>query len=208
MLTTRNEERALSLLGKGVSPAQVASAIGVSASRISQLLSQEEFSDKVSALRYESLAEKSGRDAGYDKLEDKLLGKLEKSLPLMIKPAEILNALKVTNAAKRRGSPDVAVGEETAPIVNLVLPVHVAQKFTMNIDNQIISAGEGENKQNLVTMQSGTLLKIGEDRTEEKKEERGRMLEEKKEQTLIKERVGVLLDEKTKERDLLLEHNL
>ena len=46
---TKAEERALSLLGQGVIPEQAAAASGLSASRISQLLSQDEFAARCRA---------------------------------------------------------------------------------------------------------------------------------------------------------------
>ena len=45
--TTSTETRALSLLGQGLGPEVVAAAVGVSTSRISQLLGDPEFSAKV-----------------------------------------------------------------------------------------------------------------------------------------------------------------
>lgn len=171
------EERALVLLGQKIPPESVAAALGVSPSRISQLLSQEEFAAKVATLRYENLQKHNQRDTTYDSLEDKLLDKLSKSLPLMFRPIEILKAIQVINGAKRRGqsAPESVVNQQT--IVNLVLPTQITQKFTVNVNNQVISAGE----QNLLTMQSGNLLKriesssaTGKDLIERKEDSNGK----------------------------------
>lgn len=154
-VTTSVEEKALSLLGSGVSAESTAAALGVTPARVSQLLSNEVFSNKVAALRYASLQKHNVRDGKYDTLEDQLLGKLEKSLPLLIRPESILKAIAVVNSAKRRGqdNPDQVVNKQN--IVNLILPVAIAERFSVNINNQVTKAGEQE----LLTMPSGNLLK-------------------------------------------------
>lgn len=148
------EERAIALLGKGISPTQVASALGVSDSRISQLLSQEHIAQQVVNLRFAALQENNARDEKIDTLEDKLIKKIEDLLPLINRPMEALKAFQVLNAAKRRGA--AAPTEQTIhnTVVNLVMPSRVVQAFTVNTLNQVVSAGS----QDLVTMQSGTLL--------------------------------------------------
>lgn len=158
-VTSSVEERALSLLGSGVNPQAVASACGVTPARISQLLADSTFSDRVSQLRYEKLQEHSARDNKYDSLEDKLLDKLEKSLPLMVRPDSILKAINVVNGAKRRGAsaPETTTSNQT--VVNLILPTQIVDKFVTNGKNQVIKAGSQE----LLTMPSGNLLKQVED---------------------------------------------
>lgn len=151
---TKAEERALSLLGQGVIPEQAAAASGLSASRISQLLSQEDFASRVAELRFESLSKHNERDAAYDSLEDELIEKMRDCLPLMVRPQEILRAISVINAAKRRGAsaPESITNQST--VINLVLPNQILTKFTLNQTNQVVQAGD----QPLVTIQSGTLL--------------------------------------------------
>lgn len=153
--STSIEDRALALLGSGIPNESVAAALGVTPSRISQLLSDEDFSKRVGALRYEGIQKFNIRDGHYDHIEDQLLVKLEKAIPLMFKPTDILNALKVTNSAKRRGqsSPQQVTNQQN--IVNLILPKIILEKFTINIDNQVIRAGD----QDLTTMASSNLLR-------------------------------------------------
>jgi len=150
------EDRALSLLGSGVPAVSVAAALGVTEARISQLLASPIFADKVATLRYENLQEHTKRDSSYDALEDKLLKKLEKSLPFMIKPGEILGAIKVINGATRRGSKAAGdAGVSSQNIVNIILPAVITQKFKTNTKNQVIKAGEQE----LLTLPASQLLK-------------------------------------------------
>lgn len=158
LTSTLTEDRALSLLGSGVNPEQVASALGVSASRISQLLANKEFADQVASLRYDNLQKHNSRDDSYDSLEDTLLEKLQKSLPLMFRPNDILKALQVVNGAKRRGQSVPTQGSGHQTIVSLTLPTMITQQFVTNAVNQVVSAGD----QDLVTMQSGNLLAMSE----------------------------------------------
>lgn len=148
-----NENRALTLLGSGLGPEVVAQATGVSVSRISQLLSVPEFAAQVSELRFKSLQKHNERDNAYDTMEDTLLGKLKDLLPFMQRPMEVLKAISVINAAKRRGA--TAPHQENAhtTVVNVVLPAAIIQRFTTNVHNQVITAGTQE----LLTIQSSNV---------------------------------------------------
>ena len=68
---------------------------------------------------------------------------------------EVLKAIQIINAAKRRGvsSPEQVINQQT--VVNITLPTKAVTKFVTNINNQVIQAGE----QQLLTIQSGTLMK-------------------------------------------------
>lgn len=158
-VTSGLEEKALNLLGSGISAENTASALGVSPSRISQLLAVDAFAEEVSKLRYSALQSHNVRDNRYDSLEDRLITRLENSLPLMVKPGDIVNALTRVNAAKRRGqsAPQQVVNQQN--IVNLTIPTVIADKFAINVNNQVVKAGEQE----LQTMPSGNLLKQVED---------------------------------------------
>lgn len=157
--TTSIEDRALVLLGAGIGGEAVANALGVTPARISQLLSEQTFSDAVSTLRYENLQKHNNRDASYDTIEDRLLNKLEQNLSFILKPRDLLQAISVINNAKRRGqsSPDQVINQQN--IVNLILPTVIAEKFTVNINNQVTRAGEQE----LHTLPASALLKSVED---------------------------------------------
>lgn len=147
--------RALELLGSGVPQESVASALGVTASYISQLLSDKNFAAAVTKLKYEALTKHTERDAKYDELEDTLLGKLDKSVSLLFKPLDIMRALKIVNEAKRRGtdSKESIIAQQN--IVEITMPTQIVQQFTTNVVNQVITAGD----QDLTTIQSGDLLK-------------------------------------------------
>lgn len=169
--TTSTEERALALLGQGLGAEVVASAVGVSPSRISQLISDPEFAAKVAELRFSNLVKHNARDEKYDKLEDKLLDKMENLLPFMMKPFEVLKAISVINSAKRRGisTPEQITGQQT--VIPLTLPVAILQNFSakniqVNIHNQVIKAGDQE----LVTVQSSRMDSLVSQLSQPKKE--------------------------------------
>lgn len=155
--STSTEVRALSLLGAGVSAESTAAALGVSAARISQLLSSEEFSAQVAELRFKNLSKHNERDSKLDSLEDKIIDKLEGSLSLVVRPLELTRMLQVINAAKRRGSSTPEAITEKQQIVQLTMPTNILNNFTVNVNlnNQVTKIGS----QNLLTIQSGTLLK-------------------------------------------------
>lgn len=166
-MTSSTEDRALQLLGNGVPAESVAAALGVTASRISQLLADPVFSEQVTTLRFESLQSHNKRDATYDSLEDKLLSKMDRSIGLLLKPMDIMKALQVVNTAKRRGqsAPDQVVNQQN--VVSIVMPTIIVQKFATNINNQVTKAGDQE----LLTLSSGDLLKRAEDSMEQDAEE-------------------------------------
>ena len=165
-VTTSIETRALELLGSGIGPEIVASALGVSTGRISQLLSDPEFSELVSQKRFEYLSKHNARDSKYDTLEDNLIGRLDEALPLIHRPMEILKAISVINAAKRRGASAPEAITHQNQVVNLVIPMQIMQQFTTNINNQVVKAGGTE----LLTIQSGTLLTKTKEKLQEVKQ--------------------------------------
>lgn len=157
---TTTQDRALTLLGQGIGPEQVALALGVTTSAISQLVSDPEFAARVSELRFKNLAKHNERDNAYDALEDELLEKLKNLIPFMMRPMEVLKSIQVINAAKRRGSsaPESIMAKNE--VVPLVLPQVIINQFTLNANNQVIQAGQQE----LVTIQSGSLNRLLEKR--------------------------------------------
>lgn len=152
--------RILTLLGQGVEPNIVASAIGVSESYISQLISDPVFSAQVYELRYRTLAKHSTRDQAYDETEDMLLEKLKNMIPMMFNPMQVLAAIRVINQAKRRGAGFQPASQTQAPVVALTIPVQIIQQFRKDSNNQVIEAGQ----QTLITVQSGNMNKLLEQR--------------------------------------------
>lgn len=156
LVLSSTEQRALDLLGQGIEPVIVASAVGVSEARISQLISDPYFSAKVYELRYKTLAKHAKRDNAYDALEEELQEKLKDCLPLMMRPMEILAAIRVINQAKRRSGQLNPSGQTQAPVIALTLPINIINQFRLDSNNQVIQAGQ----QALITVQSGNMKKL------------------------------------------------
>jgi predicted transcriptional regulator len=150
------EAQALDLLGAGANPTQVAAALGVSESLISQFLSQEHFSKQVAERRYHSLLKHNNRDNKLDELEDLLIKKLENIIPYMHKPHEIIHAFTKINQAKRRGSSAPESISQQQTVITLNLPMQIIQSVQVNSANQVIRAGD----QQLTTVQSGRLPQL------------------------------------------------
>ena len=83
----------------------------------------------------------------------------------MVKPMEILRAIQVINAAKRRGvsAPDHITQQQT--VVSLTMPVTVVNQFKLDGNRQVLEAGQ----QTLITAQSSHLQDMLKQRKEETK---------------------------------------
>lgn len=165
---TSTEGRALHLLGQGLPATVVASHLGVSDSRISQLLSDPNFAAKVQEARFLSLQSLTETDTKYNSIEKTLLNKLESLVGTLYRPREILSAISVINNAKRRGA---SPGGETGPtnhatVVHLTLPIAIQHKFITNINSQVIGIEDAEgNVQTLVTATASGVAAICAQRT-------------------------------------------
>lgn len=160
--------RICKLLGQGIEAHRVASAVGVDASYISQLLSDDAFKERVQELKLANLTESTERDRRYDKLEDKLLAKIEQDVdnnPLAFKSTtEKVRNLVAINGLKRRGANgDNMVNTVNNTVVQLMLPTQLMQRYIKDVNNQIVQAGD----KNLLTMQSSQLEVISNEHTEQ-----------------------------------------
>lgn len=142
----------ITYLKQGVTPIEISRALGITPGAVTQLMTHPEVSTEMAKIQAEQQARSSAIDARYDTLEEKLLGQLEKTIPLLMRPMEITKVLSQINAAKRRG---VAAQIQTGPaqILQLNIPVALQSKFVVNATNQVVQAGE----QTLVTMQSSNI---------------------------------------------------
>lgn len=149
-------DRALELLGSNATTTETAAALGVDPSRISQLLAETEFYDQVIKKRFENARSHIHRDNKYDRLEDALLEKLDKSMAMLFDPLKIAAVLSRVNAAKRRAPLAANVDTANRQVVVLQLPPTAIQQFVLNGNNQVAVAGT----QQLVTIQPKQLLEI------------------------------------------------
>jgi len=167
--STSTRERALVLLGQGISVDATAAACGVSAGAISQLLSMDDFAAAVAERRFHALEKHNKQDSEYDTIEETLTTKFKESIPLMMKPMEILKGLQVINAQKRRGASAPESIHDKQTVVSISLPAIILNNFAntaveTNLHNQVVRVGDKD----LTTMQSGTLLNIHKSASAEK----------------------------------------
>lgn len=148
------KQRLIALLGNNISPAIAASAVGCSESYVSQLLSDEAVAEEVNALRFTNLQAASTRDRKADSLEDSLLQKIEEVLPMMMRPAELLRAYSIVNAAKRRGASAPEQVHINNEVIHLHMPAHIAIQFQLSSAKEITEVAGRE----LITMPSSQLL--------------------------------------------------
>lgn len=152
--------QALTLFEQGVTNSEIARSLGVTPSAITQLFDSEELAPRVKEIREAQLERSASLDVRYDRIEEKLLDQLERTIPMLLKPEQITNVLSRVNAAKRRGI-SLTQDNKPATVVHLALPPQIMQRITTNINNQVVSVGG----QQLITLQSqnvATLAKLSE----------------------------------------------
>lgn len=150
-----NQQKALNLLGQGISGVMVASTLGLTEGVISQYLADSRFAEEVTKRKLAALQKQTSVDNKYLEIEDRLLDKLGKVVPLMTKPMDILRGIQVINATKRRGAADgAAAGAAITQIVQINLPSSVAAKFISNGQNQIVEIQDDEGSRSLITSTS------------------------------------------------------
>lgn len=171
-------DRICKLLGQGIQASAVAASLGCEPSYISQLMADDAFKGKVQELKFAALTEATERDNRLNKLEDKMVDRIEKDVehnPLAFKNTmERVRALSLVNNMKRRGaSADGAANINSTNVVTLILPTQIINRFSANsanvkldINNQVIGVGD----QDLITMQSGSLERLVGDTSNSNKE--------------------------------------
>lgn len=162
---TQMEERAIAMLGSGIPQNQVALALGVTESAVSQWMSIEEFAAQVADKKFQTLNRNTQIDDKYLELEEKLQQKLEKVLPLLAKPRDVVMALTAINNTKRRGAQVIDSGAgKSSQVVNLTLPISIVQQYISNSNNQIVEVKDGSgNSRSLITASSSSLDRLSEE---------------------------------------------
>ena len=127
------------MLSAGLEASVIARAVGCEPGYITQLMDDEGFRDEVQTARVMNLTDATARDKRLTTLEDAAIGRLEATLPMVMKPMEAAKILQIVNNTKRRGA-ELSGGNSTggAPIVNLMLPEAARVSFTFNASNQIV----------------------------------------------------------------------
>lgn len=137
------KERAVELLCQGVPTSQVAEALGVDPSYVSQLRADPGIMEKLAASQAIRTLEDVQHDSTIDEAEALALGKIKQTLPFA-NFGQALAAFKVLNSAERRNTRAQASGAVTQNIqVNLTLPVAALPNYVMNSRSEIVEV-EGQ----------------------------------------------------------------
>lgn len=151
-----NQERVATLLASGLKPSNVASIVGCSPARISQLLQEEGFKNLLANKSAEveaSDVEEKTLNAKYHAAEHSLLNLILEMAPTA-ELRDVTNALKVVSERqdklKTRMNPVQQGNVITQQFVQINIPVHSLPEVVINEQRQILSI----NEQNLAPMTS------------------------------------------------------
>lgn len=155
---TGNKDQAAMMLGRGMSPQNVARVLGISRGLISQYKQDEGFKLEVADMLMERNLATSLRDERIDNLEDSAIGRLEDVMQFISKPMELVAVLKTVNSLVRRSSPEMGMdGELKRDVVTVELPRGMIGKVTLefNTSNEVVQA----NGREMRTIDSVALIK-------------------------------------------------
>ena len=139
-------EQALKMLGTGLKPSIVASALAVSPAYISQLMADVDFANAVRERKVETLTKANEHDDNLHEVEVEALKKLRTAMQFTNKPGELARIFSIVNNAKRRGiTNEDGMPEEGKTVVTLTLPSAARSRINLQVElneqNQVISAG-------------------------------------------------------------------
>ena len=133
-----NKEQIIALLSQGISAAQVAAAVGVSESYISQLRNDPEISDLIVTSGTAKLEAAALFDSSLERAELMALEKIEKNLPFA-NMGQAMAAFRILNSARKRKDAFATPADQSTSItVNLTLPAAAAARYVVNSANEIV----------------------------------------------------------------------
>ena len=131
------KEQAIELLSRGIPTTQVADAIGVDPSYISQLRQEEGVAELIAA----GLAATTVADMEFDdrlsKAENLALEQIEKKLPFA-NIGQSIAAFRILNGAVKRKHQTINPGAGAGVVVNINLPASAIPRYTLNQQNEIV----------------------------------------------------------------------
>lgn len=166
--------RAMKLQAGGANQREVANALGVDETLISQFNAEQDYKEQLHALVSAAFKNAQEIDENYQEIEHTLSRRLKELTQYMMNPDQVLRTLKFANEAKRKlgsnpanghGNNVDGAGNKLTPVV-LILPVAVRKEFVLNPNNEIIGVDDAE----LVTLNSSSLNAMVAQRKEAQKE--------------------------------------
>lgn len=144
-------------LSLGLSQSEVAAKLSVSPGLVSQIANEDTIKQKVTEAQLAFLDAATERDNRYNELEDELLEKAKKALPMIYKPQDIMRALMAINKAERRGASSQQMAEilskKDAAVIDLELPERLKTKLVKSHTREVIEI----NGRKLITKDSRLL---------------------------------------------------
>jgi predicted transcriptional regulator len=161
-------EKIVNYLVAGCQDFQIAGALGVSQSAISQEIEAHGLLQIAATRQLEKSSIFNKIDDHYNSSELKLVKKLETLIPYMTDPVKISIALRTVNAAKRRSGSGNGTQSDKTKVVHLQINSMVRNTFVFNKDNEAIAV----DGRPLVSMTTAQLLKqVQEQKNEEVRDE-------------------------------------
>lgn len=138
-----SKDQVREMLAQGVPAANVATALGISESYISQLQASEDFRADVDAARGQAAPADVAYDRKLDSIEEQFLDRIE-SRAAFANLQQSMQGFKLLNGARRRRDHAVLAGTKTpAVVVNITLPASILPKYMLNQQNEIVEV-EGQ----------------------------------------------------------------
>ena len=131
------KEHAINLLAQGIPTSQVAAAVGVSDSYISQLKADEEVQRQIAEKQAAHSIADSNFDSTLERAEAMALEKIEKNLPFA-NMGQALAAFRILNSARRRKDELIQKDTAVSVTVNLTLPANNIPRYITNQANEIV----------------------------------------------------------------------
>lgn len=131
------KEHAINLLAQGIPTSQVAAAVGVSDSYISQLKADEEVQRQIAERQAAHSIADSNFDSTLERAEAMALEKIEKNLPFA-NMGQALAAFRILNSARRRKDELIQKDTAVSVTVNLTLPANNIPRYITNQANEIV----------------------------------------------------------------------
>ena len=145
------------LLSLDLPQVAVAQALGITEGAVSQFMDSPEFRAEVAAMKLVRIEGASVRDDKLDEIEDSIITKLQKSIEYVIRPSELLGALKIISGVPRRTVANMnGAAQALGQTVNITLPNVIAVTYIKNQQGEIIEAGG----RSLATLPSNVLKQL------------------------------------------------
>lgn len=131
--------RILQMLANGMKATDITDVVDVTASRISQLQAEPEFKRELEELRFAKTKNNINRDEQMDRIEDKLLDQLERTVSLIVDPMKLTRILKDVNSCKRRAGGNLNSQAAPTTIIQLNVGQSILNRYTVNANSEVVA---------------------------------------------------------------------